>query len=110
MNRSCSPSRVIPSTGSTRWRDDRPRLAASRARVGFFGAVLFVLWLGPWAQVAWPQARLRNFSDPILVVNSGGHTGELMDLEFTDDGAYLLSAGMDKVINVWDLRSGDGEP
>ena len=110
MSGPCSPSRVPPGTDPARRRGDRPRLAGASARVGLLGAVLLVSWLGPWVPVARPQARLRAFSDPILVVNSGGHTGEVMDLEFSDDGAYLLSAGLDKVVNSWDLRSGDLEP
>src|SRR4051812_2258874 len=110
MSGPCSPSRVPRRTDPARCRGDRPRFTGASARVGLLGVVLFVSWLGPWVPVARPQGRLRAFSDPILVVNSGGHTGEVMDLEFSDDGAYLLSAGLDKVVNVWDLRSGDLEP
>jgi len=51
------------------------------------------------------QAELRNPTQPIPVVSTGGHHGPVRALAFTrPDGAFLLSAGMDKVVNAWDLR------
>jgi WD40 repeat protein len=51
------------------------------------------------------QAEVRNITQPIPVVDSGGHHAPVRVVLFTrPDGAFLLSAGMDKVIHVWDLR------
>ena len=43
---------------------------------------------------------------PRLVVDAGGHTASIDALAFTQDGKYLVSAGHDKAIRVWDLASG----
>lgn len=43
---------------------------------------------------------------PRLVVDSGGHTSLIHDVIFTRDGKYLVSAGSDKTIRVWDPASG----
>lgn len=43
---------------------------------------------------------------PRLLVDSGGHTSLIGDVMFTHDGKYLISAGHDKAIRVWDLESG----
>ena len=51
------------------------------------------------------QADLRDITQPIPVVNSGGHTAPVRSLIFASrDGSQLLSAGMDKIINVWNLN------
>ena len=44
-------------------------------------------------------------SDPILVVDSGGHKGAIWDLVVTSDKRYLISAAIDKTIRVWDIKS-----
>lgn len=43
---------------------------------------------------------------PILTLDPGGHMAPINDLAFTPDGRYLLSAGDDKVLRVWDTESG----
>jgi WD40 repeat protein len=62
--------------------------------------------LGPVAGGAVAQEQIRRFADPILVVNTGGHSAPVRALLFTPDGSQLLSSGMDKVVNVWDLGGG----
>jgi WD40 repeat protein len=77
------------------------------------------LWL--LASVAWAllfvelaagranaQAQVRNYpTQPILVLNTGGHHAPVRSLIFSaDDGSQLLSAGMDKLVNVWSLAEG----
>ncbi len=44
--------------------------------------------------------------EPILVIDSGGHRAKIRDLIFTRDGVYLVSAGADKVVRVWEVASG----
>ena len=44
--------------------------------------------------------------DPRLVIDSGGHTAIIRKIIFTRDGKYLISAGDDKVIRVWDVETG----
>jgi WD40 repeat protein len=43
---------------------------------------------------------------PRLVVDAGGHTATIRSLVFTRDGKYLVSAGLDKAIRIWDLATG----
>jgi len=44
-------------------------------------------------------------STPILQINQGGHKASIRNIVFTPDGRYLVSAGEDKVIRVWDLET-----
>ena len=59
-------------------------------------------------RVARAQDQVREFTKPILVLNSGGHHAPIRALVFTPEGRHLLSGGLDKVVNVWALR--DGRP
>jgi WD40 repeat protein len=43
---------------------------------------------------------------PILQLDTGGHMGLIKSLAFTSDGRYLVLAGEDKVIRVWDWQAG----
>ncbi len=43
---------------------------------------------------------------PILQIDSGGHNAIIKDVAFTPDGQYLLSASDDKLIRVWDIKTG----
>lgn len=48
----------------------------------------------------------QESSNPILVIDSGGHTSNVTDITFTSDGRQLISVGDDKVIRVWDVATG----
>ena len=81
---------------------DRER-RTRRARWPLGVAALIVLG-GASVRRAQAQADLRDITQPIPVVNSGGHTAPVRSLIFASrDGSQLLSAGMDKIINVWNL-------
>jgi WD40 repeat protein len=44
--------------------------------------------------------------EPQLIIDSGGHQATIRFVAFTHDGKYLVSAGEDKVIRIWDVASG----
>ena len=44
-------------------------------------------------------------TEPILQIESGGHTAACEWVGFTPDGRQLVSAGSDKVVRVWDLSA-----
>jgi WD40 repeat protein len=48
----------------------------------------------------------RTTAPPILQIDPGGHKSLIRDVTFTKDGRYLVSAGDDKVVRVWDLKTG----
>src|SRR5262245_45859298 len=54
----------------------------------------------------YPQTPPGNASNLQLVIDSGGHTAQISSLMFTRDNKYLVSAGRDKVVRVWDLQTG----
>ena len=45
--------------------------------------------------------------EPILTIDTGGHKAVIRDVMFTKDGRYLVSAGDDKTVRVWDIRTGE---
>jgi WD40 repeat protein len=61
------------------------------------------------ATAAWGLAATsvaRGDDKPILMLDTGGHQALIRDVAFTPDGKYLVSAGYDKVVRVWDWRTG----
>ena len=51
----------------------------------------------------YPQGR--NGGAPQLVIDSGGHTAPITALMFTSDNKYVVSAGRDKVVRIWDINA-----
>jgi WD40 repeat protein len=43
---------------------------------------------------------------PLAAPTAGGHTGDVLALTYTPDNAYLLSAGWDGQLLLWDAESG----
>ncbi len=43
---------------------------------------------------------------PLLQLDTGGHMSGIYGLVFTLDGKFIVAAGEDKVIRVWDWRAG----
>jgi WD40 repeat protein len=58
------------------------------------------------ALAAEPKPVLAVEGRPILQLDTGGHRAVIRDLAFTPDGKFIVSAGDDKVIRVWDWRKG----
>ena len=70
--------------------------------LGMMACVLF------WTPFAHAQEQLGNFSKPIPILSTGGHSAAVRSLAFSPDGSQLFSAGLDKVVHVWTLN--DGRP
>lgn len=61
---------------------------------------------GPTFGEAQTPAPSNSSSPPVLQIDTGGHKGLIMDMAFTPDGRYLISAGENKLIRVWELETG----
>ncbi|CAO1621657.1 unnamed protein product [Parajaminaea phylloscopi] len=44
--------------------------------------------------------RTSGLSHPILSL-SGGHSGEILDVRFSEDGDYIAAAGGDRTVSIW---------
>ncbi|MGO9299845.1 MAG: hypothetical protein ACLQEG_05860, partial [Acidimicrobiales bacterium] len=55
-------------------------------------------------EVACAQDEVRNYRKPILRVETGGHHARVRSVLWGDEET-LLTAGEDKLVNVWDLRA-----
>ncbi|MBV8309346.1 MAG: hypothetical protein JO344_02995, partial [Planctomycetaceae bacterium] len=55
-------------------------------------------------EVACAQDEVRNYRMPILRVETGGHHARVRSVLWWDEET-LLTAGEDKLVNVWDLRA-----
>lgn len=44
---------------------------------------------------------------PVLVLNSTGHSGQMVDAFFTPDAKRIVSVSKDKTIRIWDLALGE---
>ncbi len=53
------------------------------------------------AEVVRPELK----KPPILQLDTGGHQASIHGLAFTPDSKYIVSAGDDKVIRIWDWRA-----
>jgi len=53
-----------------------------------------------------PGGHKAKASPILLQIDPGGHKSMINDVTFTSDGRYLVSAGNDKVVRVWDLKTG----
>jgi WD40 repeat protein len=71
-------------------------------------AALSIILSGSITRVAIGQAQLRDFTKPIVALETGGHHAPVRSMVFSRDSRQLLSAGFDKVVHVWNLR--DGRP
>jgi len=65
---------------------------------------LGLLAIAVWCLAAVLPARCED--QPVLMLDSGGHQAVIRSVTFTADGKYLVSAGEDKVVRVWDWQAG----
>ncbi len=63
-------------------------------------------WFAIFACMFMAGAGAAADERPILQLDTGGHMALVRGLAFTPDGTFIVSAGDDKVIRVWDWRKG----
>ena len=51
------------------------------------------------------RANSNAENEPILIIDSKGHSAYIQDIVFTRDGKQLVSASQDKSIRVWDIEA-----
>lgn len=51
------------------------------------------------------RVRADEERRPWLTINAGGHTAAVNALAFAPDGKHLYSAGLDKMVDVWELSA-----
>ena len=73
--------------------------------VASFAVALMMSLLCSFA-IAQQNAASIATGNPVLMLDTGGHMAIIKALAFTRDGRQIVSAGNDKVIRVWDWRSG----
>jgi hypothetical protein len=78
------------------------RLAIQRA--GREERVAVTLGTRP-ARVAAAKRKVAEDA-PIPMLDTGGHMSRITGIAFTPDGKFIVSAGDDKVIRIWDWRAG----
>lgn len=54
----------------------------------------------------WSNASRANQPGILPVLETGGHMAVVKNLHFTPDGNFIVSAGNDKAIRVWNWRTG----
>lgn len=64
------------------------------------GVLVLLALLGGPGRPALGQARVRDFTRPFVALRTGGHQAPVKALVYTPDGRQLLSAGLDKVVQV----------
>ena len=52
----------------------------------------------------WAIKDINNLNEEIQPIKLGNHRGKIADLEFSNNGRYLISASWDGTVGVWDLK------
>ena len=65
---------------------------------------LGLIAIAAWYFTAVSAARCED--QPYLMLDTGGHQAMIRAVTFTADGKYLVSAGDDKTVRVWDWQAG----
>ena len=58
------------------------------------------------AAAVWSNETRANQPTILPMLETGGHMAVVKNLRFTPDGNFIVSAGNDKAIRVWDWRAG----
>ena len=90
----------------------KPWLARARGYIGlesFDGRVEFRnVRVKPLPSAFSAQLRsAESHTQPILVLNVGGHTGNIRSVMFTPDGRELISTSEDATIRFWSVETGE---
>ena len=49
---------------------------------------------------------ITSANDTVVALDTGGHTGIIRDLLYTNDGRYLISGSDDRTVRIWDVNRG----
>ncbi len=61
----------------------------------------------PGVSVVKVENNEKSEQKPVLVLDVGGHTANIVDLMFTPDGKRLISASADSTVRIWDVSTGE---
>lgn len=104
--RSQSPARPTQIDQAARTTRNSSHSGSITRNLHLLSCVGLVGLVGAWGSgEARAQAQVRDYTRPLLVLNPPGHHAPVRSLLFTPDGDQLLSGGMDKIAQVWDVRA-----
>jgi len=65
--------------------------------------VLSLFFLFLLSQLCFAQSSASHY----LIINPGGHKGQVRSVLVTNDKKYIVSGSFDKTVKIWDIEAGE---